>query len=133
MTSRRRNNRVPYRLRVEPEQMLPGMDREVQAPAELELALGEDGLVEIGSFGSANVKARLLDSQGALVAQSDDRPDDWNFQIGGSLARGRYRLVVEPVAASSAATTVFLRAPREEERPALALPAGLDLELGRAA
>lgn len=133
VTSRRRNSRVPYRLRVEPEQLLPGMDREVQAPAELELALGEDGLAEIGSFGSADVKARLLDAQGALVAQSDDRPDDWNFQIGGSLAQGRYRLVVEPVAAPNATTTVFLRAPREEERPALALPAGLDLDLGRAA
>ena len=37
-----------------------------------------------------------------LVAENDDRPDDWNFLLFQRLAPGRYTLRVDPVAARAA-------------------------------
>ncbi len=129
--SARRNNRLAYGLAAFPEALLPGMDREVRAPAEVPLAVGATGLVEVSSLGSADVKARLYDSAGAFLAASDDHPDDWNFQIGLNLRPGRYLLRVDPVGSTAGSTTVRLRTPREEEKPALALPASVAARPGR--
>ncbi|HVQ28965.1 MAG TPA: hypothetical protein VMV21_05260 [Vicinamibacteria bacterium] len=127
----RQNNRAAYTLSAFPEALLPGMEREVRAPAEVPLAVGEAGLVEIASFGGVDVKAQLMGADGALLAASDDRADDWNFQIARSLAPGRYRLRVDPVGAASGTTAVRLRVPREEAKPPLALPASLEVKPGR--
>jgi hypothetical protein len=129
----RQNNRAPYTLGAFPVALLAGMERAVKAPAEVEVAVDGNGLMEITSFGSADVKARLYDAQGGLVAASDDRPDDWNFQIAERLAPGRYHLRVEPVGSSAGTTSVRVRAPREEAKPALALPASVEVRPGRAA
>ncbi len=127
----RKNNRAPYTLSAFPEALLPGMEREVRAPAEVPLSVGEAGLVEIASFGGVDVKARLFDAKGAFLMASDDRPDDWNFQIAATLVPGRYLLRVDPVGAASGTTSIRLRVPREEEKPALALPASLEVNPGR--
>jgi hypothetical protein len=127
----RRNNRASYTVGAFPEALLPGMDREVGPPAELPLAVGEAGLVEMTSFGSVDVKARLYDASGGFLAASDDRPGDWNFQIATSLVPGRYLLRVDPVGASSGTTSVRLRAPGEEERPEITLPSSLEVRPGR--
>jgi hypothetical protein len=128
----RRNNRLPYEVSLSARELVAGSDRAVSAPVDLELSVGEGGLVEIGSFGTADVKARLFDAEGHLVAHGDDRPDDWNFLLVESLAAGRYRLRVDPVGATQAATRVSVRIPREEPQPALGLPAAVDVILGRA-
>ena len=127
----RKNNRAPYTLSAFPEALLPGMEREVRAPGEVPLSVGEAGLVEIESFGGVDVKARLFDAKGAFVTASDDRTDDWNFEIAASLTPGRYLLRVDPVGAASGSTSVRLRVPPEREKPALALPASLEVNPGR--
>ena len=127
----RANNRFPYTVGAFPDALLPGMDRDVRPPTEVPLAIGESSLVEVSSFGGADVKARLYDAAGSFVAASDDRADDWNFQIATGLAPGRYVLRVDPVGAAAATTTVRLRTPREEERSPLALPASIEVRPGR--
>ncbi len=132
VTSVRRNNRARYQLAVWPQQLVAGLDREVQPPADVEVAVGEDKLVELSSFGSVDVKARLYDAAGRLIAVSDDRPDDWNFDISHALAPGRYRLRVEPSAGARGASTVSMRIPQEVAQEPLSPPLARNVAVGRA-
>src|SRR5207247_1451413 len=118
----RPNNRVTYELGLWPEELVAGLDREVSAPGTVPLSVGRDGLVQLASFGSADVRARVYDAADHLVAENDDGADDWNFQIQARLAAGAYRLHVEPVGRGSATTIVSMRAPEEAVEPLLALP-----------
>ncbi|MEL6189723.1 MAG: hypothetical protein AAFU79_34300, partial [Myxococcota bacterium] len=119
----RRDRGVPYSLAVRAVQLVVGRTWRVRAPVSLELALGAEERVEIASFGEADVEARLRDSEGRLVAQSDDRPDDWNFFIARRLSPGRYRLDLRPVGKRRARTEVKVSTRPEERAPALALGA----------
>ncbi len=127
------NNRLPYKLTAWPVPLVAGLSRDVTLPVEVPVAVGEEGLVELESFGSSDVRARLYDDAGALVAASDDRPGDWNFQISRSLPAGRYRLRLDPVGAATASTRVTMRRPRVIEEPALVAPASRELVLSDAA
>jgi len=98
----RRNNNVNYRVGVVPKEMLPGLSRQLASPQVLSLSVpagkeGSSALVDIWSYGPADLRARLYDEQGHLVSQGDDRPDDWNFQLTQRLAPGTYKLQVETV------------------------------------
>ena len=122
MRSIRPNNHLPYTLTLHSDQMLVGQSREVKAPAEIAIALGGNDLVEISSFGNADVRARLYDAENRLIAANDDRANDWNFDIAASLAAGRYRLKVDPVGTDKATTRVDLFRPEEKSEPPLAVP-----------
>ncbi len=117
----RSNNYVAYTLRVTATQLLAGQSRVVAAPASVPVSVGADGLVELESFGSQDVRARLLNVAGEVVAQDDDRPNDWNFQIAERLPPGQYRLLVEPVSEKRAQTTVAMRVRSEVGEKPLAL------------
>jgi len=133
VVSARPNNRATYQLAVSPEPLVTGLDRGVNVPAEVEVSIGATGLYELATFGASDVRGRLLDGSGRLVAQSDDRPDDWNVQIGETLTPGVYRLRLEPVGQSAAFTTVSLRRREENEEGPLSAPAEADLSPGVAA
>ena len=112
------NNRLPYRAAVRPVQLMAGMSREVGVPSSVPVSVGKDGLVELSSFGSVDVKARLLNSDGVTVVANDDRPDDWNFHISTNLKSGDYRLSVEPVGVQHGSCTVSVRGPGRRGRQA---------------
>ncbi len=133
VVSARPNNRATYQLAVWPEPLLAGLERGVNVPAEVPVSIGPAGLYEIATFGASDVRGRLYDGEGRLVARSDDRPDDWNVQIAGTLATGSYRLRLEPVGAAAAFTTVSLRRREEKQEQPLALPGGIDLRPGATA
>lgn len=121
------NNLVDYTLSSATTQLLPGQSRSVAAPTTIPLSVGNDGLVEIESFGQADVRGRLLDERGEVVAQNDDRPGDWNFQIAQHLKPGAYRLQVDPIGERRAQTIIAVRAP--DEVTEAALPLGQDVEV----
>ncbi len=123
----RSNNHVPYTLQVSSSQLLAGLSREVIAPAVIPVAVGIDGLVELQSFGSGDVRARLVDASGELIAQNDDRADDWNFHIARRLRPGEYKLFVDPVSEQQVQTKVFMHAPGEVTEKPLTL--GKDTEI----
>lgn len=131
VVSSRVNNRAPYRLAVSPVHLMIGMNREVGAPARIPISIGSEGPVELSSFGSLDVRARLYDAEGNLVAGNDDRPDDWNFQIIQTLGPGEYTLRVDPVGVQEAACAVSMRTPDQEEKGAVALPLKQEVALGR--
>jgi hypothetical protein len=123
----RSNNHVPYSLRIASSQLLAGQQRAISAPASIALSVGVDGMIELQSFGGADVRARLFDSAGATVAQNDDRGDDWNFLIAQRLRPGQYRLQVDPVNQTQAQTTISMAAPTEVvDQP---LKAGVQVEI----
>ena len=128
----RTNNSVPYRVAVWPAPLLAGLARNVTAPVSLPVSVGTDGLVELSSSGSTDVRGRLYDAEGRLVASNDDRPSDWNFSIAGKLARGTYRLQVDPVGARQARTSIAMAMPRETTGKPLAPSEDRTLSLGSA-
>ncbi|MEO5373921.1 MAG: hypothetical protein H7840_06520 [Alphaproteobacteria bacterium] len=114
------NNRVDYTVTVGVPQLTVGRRRQIDAPSVVPISIGREHLVEISSFGNADVRAVLRDASGTAVARSDDRPDDWNFAIAALLAPGFYTLAVEPVGAARATTTVQVSAYDERTDPPLA-------------
>ena len=125
----RRNSFVRYHVRVATEELVEGQERLLQAPASLPVAVGGAGLVEISSFSTRDVRARLYGPDGALVADEDDRPDDWNFLISERLPAGRYRLEIEPVGRKTARLRVAMRTLAEVADKPLGLPFQGDLDL----
>src|SRR5262249_24202685 len=82
-TTREPDNRFDYTLQVAATELLAGESRAVTLPADFPVSLGSDGVAEIASFGTVDVRARLYDQEGRLVASNDDRANDWNFAITG--------------------------------------------------
>jgi hypothetical protein len=126
----RRNSLVHYHVRVATAELVDGQERLVTAPATLAVSAAGTGLVEISSYSAADVRARLYAPDGRLVADEDDRPDDWNFLISERLGAGRYRLEIEPVGRSSAKLKVAMRTVAEVEDKPLALPHSAKIDLG---
>lgn len=125
----RRNHLAPYRLRVTTADLVDGSEREVATPALLGIATDGGRETVLESFGGADVRARLYDADGTLVASSDDRPDDWNFRIGAALAAGRYQLRVDSVGAPRATTRISMRERDLDERPPAAGGGAESIEL----
>ncbi len=125
--SARIDNRVAYRLRVEPVPLMVGTSRVVEVPSELDVAVGEAGLVELSSLGRIDVRARLFalqgDGRGELLAEADDRPGDWNFRLSRRLAEGSYRLVLDALS-ESGRVEVSMARPQEMREPEWSLPLG---------
>jgi len=122
LTSIRPNNHLQYTLSLKTQQLLVGQSRSIEAPAEVPVSLGGDDLVELSSFGSPDVRARLYGATNRLIAANDDRADDWNFDIAATLAAGRYRLKVDPVGQDKATTRVDLFRPLEKAEAVLQVP-----------
>jgi hypothetical protein len=108
----RRGTGIPYTLQVHTEALQVGQTRSVRSPNRIPVAIGTAGLVTLRSRGNADVRARLLDAEGRLVAANDDRPDGWDFQIATWLEPGVYQLDLAHVGRRYR-TDVILEAPRE--------------------
>ncbi len=126
----RHNSLVRYHVRVTTAELVDGQDRLLQAPVRVPVSVAGGGLVEIASYAASDVRARLYAADGTLVADQDDRPDDWNFLISEHLAAGRYQLEIEPVGRSRAQLRVAMRTVAEVEDPPLVLPFHGDVAVG---
>jgi hypothetical protein len=133
VVSSRIDSGAAYSVGVWPAPLVSGLDREVTAPVALPVAVGDAGLVELFSFGGQDVRARLYDAAGRLLASSDDRADDWNFHLARGLSPGEYSLQVDPVGAEQAATRISMRTPPVVEEAPMAVPGSLEASLGDAA
>ncbi len=107
----RRNDHVPYTVKMTPARLMAGHQRAIRPPATIPLAVGAAGLYEITSEGDIDVRARLLDAEGRSLALADDRPDGWNFRMARRLIPGEYRLVVEALDGDRGRTTISMQAP----------------------
>ena len=121
--SAKENNLLPYTLRIETSQLIPGLRQPVNLPADLTVRLGEPGIVDLFSFGPTDVKASLWDETGTrLLAQNDDMPNDWNFRISQRLAPGRYLLKLIPVGKDYDIVHVFMKFREQHVLPERGVP-----------
>src|SRR5262249_28002237 len=120
----RRNNYVGYIVSVTPDELVAGMERTIETPADVPVSIGEGGLTEIASSAPASVRGELLDAQGRTVLRAPVGPGGWNCLFSARLAPGRYTLHVEPVNHDSGKLDVGLvmRSPHEVEEPQAKLP-----------
>jgi hypothetical protein len=116
------NDQVDYQVQVTPQPMMAGSTREVGIPASIPIAIGDGRSFEISSFGSSDVRARLYDASRRIVAENDDRPDDWNFLIATRAAPGDYLLVLDPVGKEEGETKISVRARADKEEKKTSLP-----------
>jgi uncharacterized protein len=91
------NNRFDYTISVTATELVGGRSLVTNLPADIPVSIGSDSVVEIGSFGTTDVRAWLYDADNRLAATNDDRPNDWNFAVAGRLQPGYYRLHLEAV------------------------------------
>ena len=123
LKSAKENNLLPYTLRMETSQLIPGLRQPVDLPADLIVRLGKPGIVDLFSFGPTDVKASLWDETGArLLAQNDDMPNDWNFRISQRLAAGRYLLKLVPVGRTYDIVHVFMEFREQHALPERGFP-----------
>lgn len=130
----RPNNHLTYQISVDTVQLVAGQTRTVKIPAEIPISLGGNDLIEIGSYGQIDVRAKLYDDKGRVVGANDDRPDDWNFAITGTLPPGAYLLRVDPSVAlapsgeeNEPTTDIELHRPAEQVEQALAVPGNAEI------
>lgn len=118
----RRNNLVRYEVAVRPEELVAGLTRRIHVPSSLLVSVGKDGLIELSSVAPFDVRARLVDMNGRVVAEGDDRPDGWDFLLFQRFAPGPYVLHVDPVGRAEAEAEISMRAAAEVAAEPLALP-----------
>lgn len=125
-------DRLPYSLRISTTQLITGLRYDVSdLPAEFTVRTGDDSLVELFSFGTIDVKAALIDSDGNRVATDDDTENDWNFRISQKLQPGTYTLRLQPVGdQQSGSMDVAMTKRTEVEFPVATFPFVLDAEIG---
>lgn len=126
-------DRVSYTLSVSTGTLADGLSQMVfSLPAAFPVILDEPGVCELWSFGSRDVRARLVSEDGSVeLARGDDREGDWNFFLSRHLPAGRYRLVVEDAFSGSGGVTVHCRVRSEVRTEERFLPLEADLSLDR--
>ena len=107
----KKSNYAPYQVSVSTIDLIPGLSYPLSRPKTLGVNVGASGVVELGSQGSLDAAATLLDKDGKTVlAANDDGYMDWNFSISRALKPGRYFLRVESAEGAFTQTRVFMRA-----------------------
>ncbi|MCP4157603.1 MAG: hypothetical protein GY757_58370, partial [bacterium] len=89
-----KNNRLPYKIILSTKDLVPGLSQTIiSLPVEINVGLDTAAPVDISSFGELDVRASLSNPKsGKIIAEVDDRANDWNFRISRNLDAGRYRL-----------------------------------------
>ncbi|MBI5494336.1 MAG: hypothetical protein HY904_04865 [Deltaproteobacteria bacterium] len=111
---------IAYRVTVASQQLMPGVKRELTVPGEYALRMQTAGVLQFRSEGSTDVRCRLFDATGRLVAESADQGADWNCALAEPMVAGVYRLVLESQTLQPGTTTIHVGSPRVEELATLA-------------
>ncbi len=86
---------ISYNLQVSSDVLAPGMSKNVQVPTSQKLRMPADGVLRLKTTGQTDVRCRLFDTAGRLVAQNGSVGADWNCLIARPLQAGDYRLELE--------------------------------------
>lgn len=130
VTSLPESDRLPYTLHVQTDWLISSLRQTLSSlPASLTVSVGDDSLIDLFSFGGADAKATLWQGD-ERIAQHDDMPLDWNFNISRRLKAGTYRLEVEQVGADPLQTLEIGMIKRQERALSLQnFPLSLDMTL----
>lgn len=108
--SYRKNNKVDYRLHLSSSYYVPGTpswlrhaDQQTahSATDKIFIATGDEGLLQVESYGMGDVYAKLYRiGEPNVLASSDDRENDWNFLIAQNVPAGNYVVEMKAIGAS---------------------------------
>ena len=110
-----KNNRLPYTILLTTRDLIPGLTQPIRnLPAQMNVSLDRDSLVDITSFGDVDVKASLWDEEGKKhIAAVDDIRHDWNFGISRNLKAGQYRLKISSADSGSGSVEIRMQTRKE--------------------
>lgn len=103
VTALGRNDRAPYTVSLNSDQVQPGVPRPVTLPATVPFAIAAPRVVSLTTWGTLPVKAVLRRADGTVVGRFRARTDDWNIAVSRPLPAGQYKL--ELAAADAPATS----------------------------
>lgn len=89
------NVAIDYELYLRSDVLVPPATWRANAPGRLPLRVPVDGTLRLSTRGDTDVRCRVLDAEGRLVAENADRGADWNCAIAEPLSAGDYTLVLE--------------------------------------
>ncbi len=102
---------ISYGLQVSVDPLMPGVERQLPVPSRVPLRLASAGTLRIRTSGESDVRCRLFDSTGRLVAQSSEVGEDWNCALAEPVAAGDYRLEIESEMVMPGVTQLSLAQP----------------------
>ena len=102
---------ISYTLLLATETLTPGMARDLPVPSRVPVRLARAGTLRLRTRGDADVRCRMFDGAGRLVAESSELGDDWNCGMAEPLAAGDYTLVLESETQLPGTTRLALSAP----------------------
>jgi len=86
---------ISYRLHIGSDILAPGLKKEFYVPSQVGLRMPADSVLRLKTTGECDVRCRLFDQNGDLVAESGSHGADWNCLIATPLKQGDYNLVLE--------------------------------------
>lgn len=107
---------IDYRVHLGSAVLLPGMARDVPIPSTVPVQIPRDGTLRLRTDGEPDVRCRLFDATGRLVAEASGNGADWNCAIAEPVTKGRYTLVLESETQQPGETRVLLTLPPTEDR-----------------
>jgi hypothetical protein len=91
---------IGYRVMITARALAPDVSITAPVPGRVDVVMpriddARSGLLRIKTHGDADVRCRLRDARGVLVAESAESGADWNCALAVPLAEGRYSLTIE--------------------------------------
>jgi hypothetical protein len=102
---------IRYRVAVGSQLLFPGSGRDFPIPSRVKVRVPQNGILRLNTRGSADVRCRLFDGSGNLLAESSDRGLDWNCGLAEPVPAGDHLLVLESENAVSGNTRVEVESP----------------------
>ena len=99
---------IRYRLQVSSDVLAPGISKRLNVPSEAVVRLPDAAVLRLKTKGQTDVRCRLFDSGGRLVAESGSHAADWNCLIATPLDAGDFSLVLEAENTIGGQTEVML-------------------------
>lgn len=107
---------IRYQVALHSAVLAPGLARDgLAVPGEVDVRMPAAGVLRIGSKGETDVRCRLFDAAGELVAEGDDVGADWNCLLAVPVAAGDYKLVLEAANRLPGRTRIQVDAPAVRE------------------
>ncbi|MDE2362971.1 MAG: DUF1311 domain-containing protein [Hyphomicrobiales bacterium] len=94
-----RDDRLDYTLALSSRELQPDAPQFVDLPAKIDFVIAEDRVVNLTTFGRADLKGVLKDANGAIVERIAGRANDWNIALARRLPAGRYTLALSAMTA----------------------------------
>lgn len=110
---------IAYELQLSTEVLTPGVTRDLSVPSRVTVRMPRSETLRLRTRGDADVRCRLFDAGGRLVAESSDVGADWNCGLAQPLPPGDYTLDVESETQAGGQTRLSLSAPATLDAGAL--------------